>query len=212
MKKKVRKNTNLQYIIIILAILALAMSIYAWQFNRFPWDLSLVTRLQSFDNATLRWVMEWVSYLGTSWRSALIVIICGFSIGWRVGILEGLLFPVAGIIVPLNYLLKLAVGQSRPGSEQVLILVPETGNSYPSGHAFFAALVLGLLGFLLFTHLRKTLWRVSSLAVIVFMILLIGLSRVYLGVHWPIDVLGGYLNGGFFLTCLIWFYLRTKAL
>ena len=49
-----------------------------------------------------------------------------------------------------------------------------------------------------------------SLALIIILILLVGISRFYLGVHWPSDVLGGYVVGGFFLTVLIWGYERAR--
>jgi undecaprenyl-diphosphatase len=208
----VKKNTLLYFIIILLAILAIALSIYIWRSNRFSWDLSLIVRLQTIDNNYLRWFLEWVSYLSTGWRSAIFVITCVLLLAWRTGILEGFLLALAGIIVPFNYLIKVAVSQPRPESPLIRVFISETDNGYPSGHAFFAILVLGMLGFIMFTTLRKTIWRVVSLAAIILIILLIGISRIYLGVHWPSDVLGGYLIGGFFLSCLILLYVRMKSL
>jgi undecaprenyl-diphosphatase len=208
----VKKNTQLYFIPIFLAILAIALSIYVWRSNGFSWDLSLIIRLQTFDNNILRLFLEWVSYLSTGWRSAVIVIAIGLLFVWRGRILEACLLALAGIIVQFNYLIKVAVSQPRPDSPLIRVIISETDNGYPSGHAFFAVVVLGMLGFFLFTTLRKTIWRFVSLAAITLIILLIGISRIYLGVHWPSDVLGGYLIGGFFLSCLILLYVRIKAL
>jgi undecaprenyl-diphosphatase len=208
----VKKNTQLYFIPIFLAILAIALSIYVWRSNSFSWDLSLIIRLQTIDNNILRLFLEWVSYLSTDWRSAVIVIAIGLLFIRRGRILEACLLALAGIIVQFNYLIKVAVAQPRPDSPLIRVIISETDNGYPSGHAFFAVVVLGMLGFFLFTTLRKTIWRFISLAAIILIILLIGISRIYLGVHWPSDVLGGYLIGGFFLSCLILLYVRIKAL
>jgi membrane-associated phospholipid phosphatase len=208
----VKKTTQLYIIIIILAILSIAFSLYVWRSNRFSWELSLITHWQSYDNHSLNWIMEKVSYLCTGWRSPVIVICSGLLFVWRTGIVEGCLMALTGIVIPINFLIKLAINQTRPDSPLIRIVDPATDSSYPSGHAFFATVVLGMIAFLLFTTLRKKLWRILSLIVIIFLILLVGTSRIYLGDHWPSDVIGAYLIGGFFLSCLILFYFRIKAL
>lgn len=90
----------------------------------------------------------------------------------------------------LNGVLKLSFARVRPAAffEYPLPASP----SFPSGHALYAACVFGGLAALLSARLRS---RVSQLAVwcaAVTLMLLVGLSRVYLGVHYPSDVFAGY--------------------
>lgn len=67
--------------------------------------------------------------------------------------------------------------------------------AFPSGHAMTATVVCGLLLWLLHRHgTSRTLWR-TALTVAVVSVLGVGLTRVWLGVHWPSDVLGGWLLG-----------------
>ncbi|WP_432053849.1 phosphatase PAP2 family protein [Streptomyces sp. bgisy022] len=98
--------------------------------------------------------------------------------------------------------LKAAVGRARP-------VWPDPVDSahyaaFPSGHAMTATVVLGLLLWLL--HRRgatPAVWR-TAVAVAAVSLVGVGLTRVWLGVHWPTDVLGGWLLGAFVVAAAVW--------
>jgi undecaprenyl-diphosphatase len=108
------------------------------------------------------------------------------------------------ILVPVaaGHGLKLLVQRPRP---EFLVVGPDAGGfSFPSGHALFAALLGGVL-VLLAEDLVRPLWLRRALqGVVVLIALAVGASRVYLGAHWPSDVLGGYLAGVLALGGLMW--------
>ncbi len=103
--------------------------------------------------------------------------------------------------VASNIGLRVAVGRFRPGVEYIPHLLPEVQAgfqrfSYPSGHAGAALFAYAALVVLAWP------WRVCrwvALAVALLVVVGTGFGRVYLGVHWPTDVLGGYLLAGFWL-------------
>jgi len=206
-----RKNTKHKIIVGFLAILALIVSIYARFTPLFPGDLYLTLHLQSFDNHFLLSVMQWVSFIFSGWSSVLVVITTGILVWWRIGRLEAILIPVGGLLTLVNTALKLAVNRPRPSADLIHVLSPEQNNTFPSGHAFFAVVILGLLAYFIFINLKNHTLRMVALVGLIALILLIGTSRVYLGVHWPSDVIGGYLTGGVLLTGLIWFHHAWKA-
>ncbi len=193
-----------------LAILALVISLFAHFESRFPGDLELTLLFQSIHSRLLLTAMESVSYATGEWQAAVLVIISGIVV-WRcLGRLEGSLVPLAGLITFINDALKIAINRPRPTPDLVTVYVAETGESFPSGHAFFAALVLGMLTYLAITHLSKPGLRMLTLSVFLILILCIGASRIYLGSHWTSDVVGGYIVGGWFLVALIWLYQILK--
>jgi undecaprenyl-diphosphatase len=91
----------------------------------------------------------------------------------------------------------------RPRPPLVHALAPENSYSFPSGHAFVAFSFYGLLTYFAFRAIKNRLLRMLIILVGILLIFGIGFSRIYLGVHWPSDVLAGYALGAAWLAALI---------
>lgn len=105
----------------------------------------------------------------------------------------------------LSSLLKFEVDRPRP--DLVSHLVSETSLSFPSGHAMLSAVTYLTLGSLAARFLPDRTTKVFVLALAVLITVLVGTSRVYLGVHWPSDVLAGWC-AGFAWAMLCWLAAR----
>jgi membrane-associated phospholipid phosphatase len=106
---------------------------------------------------------------------------------------------VGGVV--LNQLLKEVFARPRPYFEHPLVL--ETSYSFPSGHATMSLICYGMLAYFAVLALRT--WRAKMAVVFgaAFLVLLIGFSRIYLGVHYFSDVIGGFASAGVWLSVLI---------
>jgi undecaprenyl-diphosphatase len=193
-----------------LAAFAAVLCICAHWEPRFPGDLRLTLSFQSVGNETLDSIMEWASRLTGGWRAP-VLIVAGSIAAWRcLGKLEAGLVLMTWLSSPIHSAFKLVVGRPRPTPDLVRVFQAEAGNSFPSGHAFFAIAFWGLLAYFAFTRLQRRSVRWLTLTCLLMIILLIGASRVYLGAHWPSDVLGGYVLGALFLTTLVWLDRKWK--
>jgi undecaprenyl-diphosphatase len=103
-------------------------------------------------------------------------------------------FLVASVIlgVILNNLLKTLFARIRPDISPLMDL---HSYSYPSGHAMNAFIFYGLLAYYLIVFTKRKTLEVITAVVSIVTILLVGISRVYLGVHYPTDVIAGYIAG-----------------
>lgn len=112
-----------------------------------------------------------------------------------------LLFTVITGETLLNKLAKLFFGRLRPIVP--CPLVHENGYSFPSGHSMNAISFYGFLIYLSYIYIKNNKIRIPAILGLSLLILLIGFSRIYLGVHYPSDVLGGFSLGLFWLSLCI---------
>src|SRR5262249_31321362 len=117
--------------------------------------------------------------------------------------------PATGSLV--NMLLKLAIGRPRPTEDLVNVAGLYRHESFPSGHVVFFVEFFGFLFFLSCVLLMPGSLRRASLIVLGLLIALVGVSRVYLGAHWPSDVVGACLAGGVWLMLMIEIYRRVRT-
>lgn len=94
-----------------------------------------------------------------------------------------------------NYVMKAAIARARPGG--LIPSVIETSYSFPSGHATVALALYGFMAYALCRRYPKHARKITATAAAV--ILAVGFGRLYLGVHFPSDVIAGYLLGGLWL-------------
>jgi undecaprenyl-diphosphatase len=99
-----------------------------------------------------------------------------------------------------EYILKILIARPRP----LFSLVTETDYSFPSGHATMAAAFFGLLIYLFAGRIKKRALRSLFVLANLFLFLAVSFSRLYLGVHWLSDVLGGSLLGLAWLAAIVW--------
>ncbi|MGE5567412.1 MAG: phosphatase PAP2 family protein [Rhodospirillales bacterium] len=108
---------------------------------------------------------------------------------WRRALLL-FVITLAGAAV-LNAALKLAFHRPRPPDTFFHTATPAS-YSFPSGHAMLSVCLFGTLAALISARLRSRAGRVAVWLAAIALVLAIGLSRIYLGVHYPSDVIGGY--------------------
>lgn len=116
-----------------------------------------------------------------------------------------LILVAVGVGSLLNTLLKL--GFDRPRPELVSHEVEVYTASFPSGHAMLSAIVYLTLGALLARTEPRRWLKAYILALTLTLTLLVGVSRVYLGVHWPTDVLAGWAAGATW-ALICWIIMR----
>lgn len=176
----------------------------AWLFGGITEDVLHGDPLTVFDQKVAAWfaahetsgllaIMATISWLHT-WPLA--VLVAGFVVYlvrerlWRRTVIALLAVPGG---VALNATIKLAIHRARPtlsGLSDALATY-----SFPSGHTVAATLVYGLLVTHLVARQRAWKWRVTIVLAASFMVLLVALSRLYLGVHYLSDVLAGMAEG-----------------
>ena len=133
-------------------------------------------------------IMTFISHLGSATAVILLSII--FLILLKDKKLAASISINLVLVYLINVIIKEIVARPRP---EILRLVHETSYSFPSGHAMVSAGFYGYLIYIAYKKLSKKSLRNTVIALLSILILLIGISRIYLGVHYASDVLAGFV-------------------
>lgn len=164
-----------------------------------------------FDTDVTAWIHQWPTWIHTPTivitNAGQPVIMALIAIGFGLWALQKsqfkIAFAFAGALAAmgLGSLLKHFIHRPRPDTLYVSEMYFKT-SSFPSGHALSAAVVCGLLAYLAWKYLHGT-WRIGVPIGLLLFALLVGVSRVVVGAHYPSDVLAGWLLGAIFAGLII---------
>lgn len=176
--------------------------------NHIAWfDNAVISAVQGLESPWLTKVMKFFTFIGSSLMATLLSVVAFlFLMVVLKHRRELILFLVSvGGSELWNIILKNWFQRQRPHSHR---LIEISGFSFPSGHSMAAFALYGTLTFLLWRHISSFAWRMVMIAAGVALTALIGISRIYLGVHYPSDVLGGYLASATWLMISIALFER----
>ncbi|MET4081294.1 membrane-associated phospholipid phosphatase [Pedobacter sp. UYP30] len=204
-----KKHTSKILVITALGLLLLSTLIIIFPLSSI--DIRISEEVQATHSPLLDLLMVAISWFGHIWVSVIMVSIStGLLLLFKHKMEAIYCFLTLGIGL-LTYVVKISVNRPRPGFKLVRIIEHAKFQGFPSGHVAFYIAFFGLMAFYFYRNkwLKKS-FRITITTFCLGIIFLIPFSRVYLGAHWFTDVFGGFLEGCFYLTLLIYFYLDGK--
>lgn len=165
----------------------------------------------AFDSFLISFISSWplwlhpfmygLSVIGQPLVMIIIALVIGVIAVIRRNSRLGIAALIALATVLVNSLIKILIHRTRPDTYTPLHHLLQS-YSFPSGHAAGSMIVCGLLAYIAWRKLPQR-WSWIAVTLIIFVILAIGVSRVYLGAHYPTDVLGGWVVGVIGLLIII---------
>lgn len=193
-------------VIVSLALAVLSLFLFAWIANEMAegstagFDLSVRAWVHQFASPALTRVMTAISLLGYDVLIVELVIALAvfLYLRWKHAA-AWLAVSMAGALI-LDLTLKYAFRRPRP---PVFFGVAPHTYSFPSGHALCSFCFYGVLAGLIAVRTRSMLLRVAVGLLAAALVIAIGLSRIYLGMHYPSDVIAGYLGAAIWVSTLL---------
>ena len=208
MLEKIEKilRKNYKYIILLICIIIL-YAIIEDLFNKETIFIDLFIYkliVLSMRNDVLTIIFKIITNLGGAYCLIIIAILCAIFIKNKK---IAFAIPINLILsTMLNLGLKNIVERPRPIGYR---LIDETGYSFPSGHSMISAAFYGLIIYFIWKNVKNTKLKYISCILLSLLILFIGISRIYLGVHYASDVIGGFTIS---IAYLIIFTITFKAI
>ncbi|MDT9755806.1 phosphatase PAP2 family protein [Heyndrickxia coagulans] len=205
-----KRQTIVQWVFVLL-VLSFCTWIFfeiAGHFNQAEirhFDLPIISFVQGNISGRLTSVMLAVTFLGSVKGAAAVTLFLSLVLWIKKYRTLSLYLAIsvalgAGVF---NTILKYIFKRQRP---DIMRVVQETGYSFPSGHSMGSMILYGCLVLILFRIAKRRWVKFAGTLFALLLVLAIGISRIYLGVHYPSDVAGGYAAG------LVWVILSALAL
>lgn len=165
-------------------------------------DLRILNIARTFWSPGLNKFMFFVTTLG----SGEVIFVGTFALSiffYLLGRWRYLVSLVASVLLGEVFvrILKYSIERGRPPLS--ISLVEANGYSFPSGHAFMAAIFYGLVAYFVVRSAKRKLHKIFAILFFLILIGFIGYSRIYLGAHWPTDVLAGFASGAAWIAVFI---------
>lgn len=203
--KNILKN-NYKWIILFICII-IVMDLIEDIFEYEKLNIDIITYklvVENMRNGVLTHIFKFITFLGSQYVVIGICILTFIFIKNKkvpIAITLNLIISTA-----LNVLLKNIINRPRPDGYRI---ISETGYSFPSGHSMISMAFYGLILYIVFKNVKNKKIRNLLTVLIAILIFLIGFSRIYLGVHYASDVLGGFIIS---IAYLILFTTITKTI
>lgn len=182
-------------LLLAVAIVAIVVSGLAGSVEVLPGDVAVERLVQRAPQPPARWLADFGNWIGSSRFFVVIAVVLAIALlvkrlPWEAALLVG-----ATIARTLNGGLKAIIDSPRPTPDLVRVTEHAHGMGFPSGHAMGSMLGYGAIVLIAARTIEHRAARRAVQALSVGLILLVGFGRIYVGAHWPSDVLGGYLWG-----------------
>ncbi|OUL33203.1 phosphatase PAP2 family protein [Nostoc sp. 106C] len=175
--------------------------------HRYSLDRSILLAIQNLHTPFLDRIMLGITSLGNPLALVLICLGVEFYLLYYRRPQATRLGLATASAIGLNYALKVLFGRARPALWDYIIHVGH--HSFPSGHAMVSMVIYGFISYILAEQFPRSRKQILALSVV--LILAIGFSRLYLGVHWPTDVLAGYAIGlAWLIACILTLEVKPK--
>lgn len=191
-------------LVAVLVVLLLGIGVATSATDAF--DAPMVAAIRALPLVPLRVVTELGSWWGVTLVAVLAVVVATLVESWRDGLAGALTIALASIG---NSLLKAAFQRARPDALDALVV--ERGYSFPSGHSALGMVAYGVLAVILWRSTLPRAWRIGLVVTSCLLIFSVGLSRVWLGVHYPTDVLAGWAAGLAVVMVYAWLTRREPT-
>ncbi|KAF0826172.1 phosphatase PAP2 family protein [Cytobacillus firmus] len=164
-------------------------------------DESVIQYVQAFISPRHTEYMSVVTFLGSvKWLAFSVLIAAVLLFLFKKRSLAWFMVLSSGLGALFNLLLKWIFKRERP---DIRPLIEEQGFSFPSGHSMGSFIFYGSLAYMIIHLAKRKRWKAAWTMMLGCFIMMIGLSRIYLGVHFPSDVIAGFAAGGAWLTIMI---------